>query len=44
MAEEELLFSAGIGIGEHAAQGLEEWAEACAGNGDIEPRKEVVVG
>ena len=41
---EELLFDAGIGIGEGAAPGLEKWADAFARCDDIETREEVVVG
>ncbi len=44
IAKEKLLFGAGIGIGEHAALGLEEWAETFARSDDVETRKEVVVG
>jgi hypothetical protein len=44
MAEEELLFVAGIGVSERAPLGLEEWAEAFARGDDVEPHEEVVFG
>ena len=43
MAEEELLFEAGVNISKGAALGLEEWGEAFSRRDDIKSHKEVVV-
>ena len=44
VTKEELLFDAGVGVGECAALGLEDRAEAFARGDDVKPREEVVVG